>query len=204
MKSEYIGKRVKIININGFSEYINREDYINKEGKIVKDYGNGYRFIVKFDNEKINEIDQRNGQLCFKVEHIEFIGDEKKMKKSDINQSMLFKLRDGRLCTLLHSNMWSGLRLFDKKCLNSNTGGAIVALNSLTEDLLHFYKDINIYDIISIKQFAHQVQVLNIIQNENEPEKWDWIRLEHRKPEPKKMTLKQIEEALGYDIKIIE
>ena len=74
----YEGKRIKIINIKGYEKYNYNyiEKYINQTGIIRKDYKNGFRFIINFDNELMNIIDENNGCLCFAIDNIEFIREE--------------------------------------------------------------------------------------------------------------------------------
>ena len=75
--NDYTGKKVRIINTNGFEDekYGNLENYINQIGVIKYDHKYGYRFVINFKNENINKIDLNNGLLNFQIENIEFIDD---------------------------------------------------------------------------------------------------------------------------------
>jgi len=74
----YIGKRVKIINLDGIADnnmYFKINEYIDSTGKIIKDYKSGRRFVLKYDDKLLQMIDQSNGNLCFKIENIEILED---------------------------------------------------------------------------------------------------------------------------------
>jgi hypothetical protein len=77
---EYKGKRVKIINFDDWDDgaisYHNYLDkYIGVTGIIIKDYGSDHRFVLKYDDDCIQKIDDDNGHLCFKEENIELLDD---------------------------------------------------------------------------------------------------------------------------------
>lgn len=76
MYGEYRGRKVRMINTKGFVEKLNSEtlnSYLGEEGEIVTDYGEGYRFLIKFKNAITEEINQNNGNLCFRLENVEFL-----------------------------------------------------------------------------------------------------------------------------------
>ena len=76
MYGEYKGRKVRMINTKGLVERLNSEtlnSYLGEEGQIVTDYGEGYRFLIKFKNAITEEMNQNNGNLCFRLENIEFL-----------------------------------------------------------------------------------------------------------------------------------
>ena len=89
----YKGKRVKINNTEGFikqDNYKDLEKYIGQTGIIRYDYGKGseHRLSIKFDDKIIDDINEKNQRLCFRVNSVEFINDEVN-KKKNINHAKL-------------------------------------------------------------------------------------------------------------------
>jgi len=85
------GKRIKIINTDGFLlEYKDLEKYIGQTGIIRYDYGKGseHRLSIKFDDKIIDDINEKNQRLCFRVNSVEFIDDEVN-KEKNINHAKL-------------------------------------------------------------------------------------------------------------------
>ena len=72
--SEYIDKIVKVINTDGFQfqDSNELEMYINKTGiiKIDHNYGFKNRFIIKFYDRNVNDIDLQKGKLCFAIDNL--------------------------------------------------------------------------------------------------------------------------------------
>jgi len=95
--SKYIGKIVKVINIDGFKfqDSNELEMYIGKIGIIKIDHNYGFRnkFIVEFYDKNVNDIDNQKGKICFAIDNLEFIGkNEEKDKikdKEDVNDDIL-------------------------------------------------------------------------------------------------------------------
>jgi len=86
-------KKVKIINTKGFirDDYKDLDKYIGQTGIVRWDFeGNGHRLSIKFDDEIIDNINDSNGRLCFRIDSVEFIEDiyvesiEKENKTLDI------------------------------------------------------------------------------------------------------------------------
>ena len=79
------GKRVKIINTDGFNnEKDNLENYIGQTGIVRYDWqGNTHRLSIKFDDNILDNINDSNGRLCFRIDSVEFIVDE--VNKEKIN-----------------------------------------------------------------------------------------------------------------------
>jgi len=123
------------------------------------------------------------------------------MDKSKINSSMLFKDRTGTLLILL-SNKYGKLNFYDRGRIINGYAKPYLGLEFIRDDLtLNTPLENNDYDIIAMKQLDSQSVVIDrILQCEDIPyREWDWVR------EPvKEMTLQQIKNILGYDIKIIE
>ena len=75
---DYTGKRVKIINLDGWKDtnYQELESYLGKIGTVKHDCnpgGTGYRLELTYDDGFMAEIDNRNGRLCFREENIEVL-----------------------------------------------------------------------------------------------------------------------------------
>lgn len=98
------------------------------------------------------------------------------MNKSDLNSSMLFKIRDNGLCALLERNSDNSLVFYDKNRIrNGNSGGVSSLKNDYDDNLIFLYNNNPDYDIIAIKQYDSCTQVINIVLNDKEPEEWDWV-----------------------------
>ena len=123
------------------------------------------------------------------------------MDKSKINNCMLFKDRTGTLLILLN-NRYGNLNFYDRGRIVNGYPEPYSSLEFIRDDLtLNTSLENNNYDIIATKQLDSQTVVIDyILQCEDIPYKdWDWVR------EPtKEMTLQQVKNILGYDIKIIE
>jgi len=73
---ELIGKKVKIVNTNGFQNDDNYELhlYLGQTG-IINDYKTTiHRFTIEFDDELMENIDFDNNKLLFAIDNVEFIG----------------------------------------------------------------------------------------------------------------------------------
>lgn len=101
------------------------------------------------------------------------------MKKIDINNMMLFKLRDNRICVLMPRE--NGNCLYDMKSIESGHYGGAVDINSYLENLTDSNYSYNHYDIVAIKQFESMNEVLHHVLNNIEPKEWDWVREENKK-----------------------
>ena len=99
------------------------------------------------------------------------------MKKSELNTSMLFKLREQGLCVLLDRyNDDCEVFYNNNKIINGKLGG----LSTLDD----YYDNLKLaddedwgkeYDIIAIKQFDSCTEALHKVINQIEPEEWDWV-----------------------------
>ena len=78
----YIGKRVKIINFDGWrkdfkGDYSRTDKYIGSIGKIEKfREHSSHKFMIKYDDQELQEIDKENSRLYFRPENIEFLDED--------------------------------------------------------------------------------------------------------------------------------
>jgi len=96
------------------------------------------------------------------------------MNKSDLNTSMLYKIRDGRLCVLLNGEN-NEMMFFNKNNINKGVGD-VMFFDNLNDKLMLTENNITSYDIVAIKQCSSNVEVISDVLNDNEPEEWDWVR----------------------------
>lgn len=75
----YIGKRIKIINVNGCNGIHEAQAYVNKMGFIIKDYEKYHRFMIHYDIDYMNVIDEFNGHALMQESNIEIIEPPKNM-----------------------------------------------------------------------------------------------------------------------------
>ena len=94
-----------------------------------------------------------------------------KMKKSDLNNSMLFKMRDGDLCALL-DDIEGNMIFNNQEDIKQGYSSYFITLNDYDEELSSDGDD---YDIVAIKQLDSCVRVVCDVLDENEPEEWDWV-----------------------------
>ena len=106
-----------------------------------------------------------------------------KMKKSDLNSSMLFKMRNDVLYALL-SDIEGNLIFYDKIDITEGYSGDGILLDDYNNDL--FQDDSDDYNIVAIKQRNGCARVISDVLNSNEPEEWDWVEeVEKDVEEPK-------------------
>jgi len=79
MNKNHKDKKVKIINTKGFirDDYKDLEKYIGQTGIVRYDYeeGSEHRLSIKFDDEILDNINDSNKRLCFRIDNVEFIND---------------------------------------------------------------------------------------------------------------------------------
>ena len=93
------------------------------------------------------------------------------MKKSDLNSSMLFKMRDGDLCALLSDS--EGNMIFNnQEDIKQGYSDYFITLDDFDEELSSEGDD---YDIVAIKQLNTCVKVVYYILEGEEPKEWDWV-----------------------------
>ncbi len=98
------------------------------------------------------------------------------MNKSDLNSSMLFKIKNYGLCVLLERKRDNNLIFCDKNRIKNGNSGGISSLNDYDDNLM-FNLGFNSkeFDITAIKQYDSCTQVINMVLNDEEPKEWDWI-----------------------------
>ena len=76
--SELIGKKVKVVNTNGFQNDDNYELYLYLgQTGIINDYKTTiHRFTIEFDDELMENIDFDNNKLLFAIDNVEFIDED--------------------------------------------------------------------------------------------------------------------------------
>jgi len=95
------------------------------------------------------------------------------MKKSQLNSSMLFKMRDGDLCALLSDS--EGNMIFNnQEDIKQGYSDYFITLNDYDEDLSSEGDD---YDIVAIKQRNSCVRVIADVLEGDEPTEWDWVEV---------------------------
>jgi len=136
-----------------------------------------YLFVSRIQSDKIilnDDIDDEFGDFFLPEDFEPYIEESEsvKMKKSDLNSSMLFKMRDEKLYALLpdHEN---DLVFYDVEDINAGYTEGTVFFNDTCNDLEHC-NDSN-YDIIAIRQYASYVEVLSQVLCDREPKEWDWV-----------------------------
>ena len=94
-----------------------------------------------------------------------------KMKKFDLNSSMLFKMRNGVLFALLN-DLEGDFIFYDKIDIAEGYSGDGISLDDYNEELTPENDD---WDIVAIKQRNGCVRVISDVLGDNEPEEWDWV-----------------------------
>jgi len=96
------------------------------------------------------------------------------MNKSDLNNCMLFKFKNGKLYTL-SQDLDEDYVFYNKEDIKNGYNSNGILLDDYPEDLS---LEVDEYDIIAIKQFPTCLQVLHMILNEKEPDEldWDWVK----------------------------
>ena len=87
--SELIGKKVKVVNTNGFQNDDNYELYLYLgQTGIINDYKTTiHRFTIEFDDELMENIDFDNNKLLFTIDNVEFI-DKKEVTLLNNNNNL--------------------------------------------------------------------------------------------------------------------
>ena len=158
----------------------------------VKENKDPYLYVIRIDGNTIVLDDERDAELgdYFLPEdlepYIEVIKQNNnesrntKMKKSQLNSSMLFKMRDGDLCALL-DDIENEKMFCNKEDIQLGYSDYEISINDYDEDLS---PEDEAYDIVAIKQLNTCVKVIADVLDENEPEEWDWVE-EVEKEDPK-------------------
>jgi len=87
--SELIGKKVMILNTDGFQNDDNYELYLYLgQTGIINDYKTTiHRFTIEFDDELMENIDFDNNKLLFAIDNVEFI-DKKEVTLPNSNNNL--------------------------------------------------------------------------------------------------------------------
>ena len=107
------------------------------------------------------------------------------MKKSELNSSMVFKMRDGDLRALL-DDMESNKVFYNKEDIQQGYSDYGISINDYDEDLS---PEDEAYDIIAIKQLNTCVRVIADVLADNEPEEWDWMEDVEKPKEEEKFSV---------------
>ena len=86
---ELIGKKVKVVNTNGFQNDDNYELYLYLgQTGIINDFKTTiHRFTIEFDDELMENIDFDNNKLLFTIDNVEFI-DKKEVTLLNNNNNL--------------------------------------------------------------------------------------------------------------------
>ena len=152
---------------------------------MAKEINQPYLFVYKIDHEKVvlkyNEDDfgdfflPEDFELYIENNTNQENNNERgntKMKKSDLNSSMLFKMRNSNLYALL-SDIEGNLIFYDKIDIAEGYSGDGILFDDYSDNL--FQDESNDYDIVAIKQRNGCAIVISDVLNSNEPEEWDWV-----------------------------
>jgi len=109
------------------------------------------------------------------------------MKKSDLNSSMLFKMRNGNLCVLLETI--NDMVFYKRQEIIDGSYSGQISLNDCDDNILiigdQYESDLE-YEIVAIKQCQSCTEALRLVVISTEPEEWDWVEeVEKDVEEPK-------------------
>ena len=96
----YVGRKVRVVNFDNwsnFGRYTHVQDYIGKTGIIKDDFGiGGHRFTIIYTDENFQNIDNSNGNLCFRFENLYFPTDKQEIKtEKEGNEMSINKIEVG-------------------------------------------------------------------------------------------------------------
>ena len=98
------------------------------------------------------------------------------MKKSDLNSSMLFKMRNGNLCVLLETI--NDMVFYKRQEIIDGSYSGQISLNDYDDNILiigdQYESDLE-YEIVAIKQCQSCTEALRLVVISTEPEEWDWV-----------------------------
>jgi len=157
--------------------------------QMAKEINQPYLFVYKIDHEKIvlkyNEDDFGDYFLPEDFDlYIESNTNREnnnesrnaKMKKSDLNSSMLFKMRNGNLCVLLETI--NDMVFYKRQEIIDGSYSGQISLNDYDDNILiigdQYESDLE-YEIVAIKQCQSCTEALRLVVISTEPEEWDWV-----------------------------
>jgi len=151
--------------------------------ELAKQNNQHYLFVVEIRNDKIVlNVDNTSifGDFFLPEDFEPYIKENKQnnnesrninMKKSDLNSSMLFKMRNDVLYALL-PDIEENLIFYDKIDIAEGYSGDGILFDDYNDDLSQGESD---YGIVAIKQRNTCVKVIADVLGDEEPEKWDWV-----------------------------
>ena len=92
------------------------------------------------------------------------------MKKSELNSSMLFKMRCENLYVLLANG--GNMVFYNGNDIRQGYSSYYISLDDYDENLSH---DDEEYDIVAIKQYGNCAVAISEVLSGAEPEEWDWV-----------------------------
>ena len=95
------------------------------------------------------------------------------MEKSDLNSSMVFKLRNLGLCVLLDKKSNEEKAFYDKELIEKGYSGGLAEFVTYDLTLKNRYDED--YDIVAIKQYSDCVKAISVVLKSEEPDVWDWV-----------------------------
>lgn len=171
-----VGDKVKVSN---------SWDGHNGEVGEINEYNKGYEFeyCVKFDGEY---------EESFRETELELVSEKQKFTKSDLKTGMGVVLRNGsKAHVLLGTDDGDVIRFLENGC----KWGKLSELNEQLYD-----RDGAQFDIVEVYSTTHSnLYMTGKVFKENRV-----FKREEPKPEPTKMTMKEINEHFGKAIEIIE
>jgi len=178
--------------------------------QIVKGSESPYLYVIRIDHDVIvldAIFDSWTGDYFLPEDFDPYIESKEKnkesgnvkMKKSELNSSMLFKMRDGKLYVLLPDHE-EDLVFYDVDDINAGYSEGTVILYDLYDNLGHCDNDD--YHIISIKQYDSCVEVLSKVLCNQEPKTWDWVEEVEKEESKVETTVQNITINVTIDSKM--
>jgi len=185
MKREFISVGMKVVP--------HSKSYGGLENSSIwqsaKNKNQPYLFVSRIQSDKIilnDEIDDEFGDFFLPEDFEPYIEDNEnennnesrniKMKKSDLNSSMLFKMRNGNLCVLLETI--NDMVFYKRQEIIDGSYSGQISLIDYDDSILiigdQYESDLE-YEIVAIKQCQSCTEALQLVVISTEPEEWDWV-----------------------------
>jgi len=177
MKKELIEIGMKVVpHKKSVSGYGDLDGSVN--WREAKEKRQPYLFVTDFSNNivvlNIEKGISRSGGDYFLPEDFESYAEEEEgVKKSDLNSSMVYKLRNLGLCVLLDKKSNKEQAFYNKNSIEGGYSGGLAELITYDSMLKNRYGED--YDVVAFKQYSDCVKALSIVLNNKEPEEWDWV-----------------------------
>jgi len=186
MKREFIGVGMKVVP-HSKSFYGNLESSINWSH--AKTINQPYLFVSKINSDCIvldSIKGSDNGDYFLPKDFEPYINESRnkennesgniKIKKSELNSSMLFKMRNGNLCVLLETI--NDMVFYKRQEIIDGSYSGQISLNDYDDNILiigdQYESDLE-YEIVAIKQCQSCTEALRLVVISTEPEEWDWV-----------------------------